>query len=65
MPGDVYEDGKIDGKDVSLLLQYRLNKCDLTEEQVAAGDVYQDGKIDGKDVSKLLQYRLGKISSLE
>ncbi len=65
MPGDVYEDGKIDGKDVSLLLQYRLNKCDLTEEQIAAGDVYQDGKIDGKDVSKLLQYRLGKISSLE
>lgn len=64
-PGDVYQDGKVDGKDVSLLLQYRLKKCDLTEEQIAAGDVYQDGKIDGKDVSRLLQYRLGKISSLE
>lgn len=63
--GDVYQDGVIDGKDVSLLLQYRLKKRELTEEQITAGDVYSDGKIDGKDVSKLLQYRLGKISSLE
>lgn len=65
LPGDVLQDGKIDGKDVSMLLQYRLGKRELTAEQIAAGDVYQDGKIDGKDVSKLLQYRLGKISSLE
>ena len=63
--GDVYQDGKIDGKDVSLLLQYRLKKRELTEEQIVAGDVYADGKINGKDVSKLLQYRLGKISSLD
>ncbi len=62
--GDVYQDGKIDGKDISLLLQYRLHKHELTEEQVAVGDVYRDGKIDGKDISKLLQYRLGKIDDL-
>lgn len=65
MTGDIYGDGKIDGKDVSLLLQHRLGKKNLTEEQTAAGDVYKDGKIDGKDVSKLLQYRLGKTDSLE
>ncbi len=63
--GDINKDGKIDGKDISMLLQYRLGKRELTQAQIAAGDVYQDGKIDGKDVSKLLQYRLGKIASLE
>ena len=63
-PGDINQDGKIDGKDISMLLQYRLKKRELTEEQIADGDVYKDGKIDGKDVSRLLQYRLGKISSL-
>lgn len=65
MLGDVYQDEKIDGKDVNLLLQYRLKKRELAEEQITAGDVYADGKIDGKDVSKLLQYRLGKIGSLK
>lgn len=65
MTGDIYGDGKIDGKDISVLLQYRLGKKNLTKEQIAAGDVHKDGKIDGKDISKLLQYRLGKIKSLE
>lgn len=60
MRGDVYQDGKIDGKDVSKLARYRLGKEILTDAQIAAGDVYKDGKIDGKDVSKLARYCLGK-----
>ncbi len=52
--GDVNFDGKINGRDYSLLMQY-LNDWSVTiiEEN---SDVNSDGKINGRDYSLLMQY---------
>ncbi len=52
--GDVNGDGKINGRDYSLLMQY-LNDWDVTIIEAAA-DVNGDDKINGRDYSLLMQY---------
>lgn len=52
--GDVDGDGKVDGRDTGLLLQY-LAEWDVTVNKAAA-DLNGDNVIDGKDTGILLQY---------
>ena len=58
--GDVNGDQKINGKDVTKLLQYLANLDPFsgvsTVEISAGADCNADGKIDGKDLTKLLRY---------
>lgn len=56
--GDLNDDGKINGKDVTLLRRYILGDYDVTINTNAA-DVNKDGKINGKDVTLLRRYILG------
>ncbi len=62
LAGDVNGDGKVIGKDVSLLARSVVNKVTLSDVQKAAGDVLADGKIIGKDVSLLARSLVGKSS---
>jgi hypothetical protein len=55
--GDANDDGKVNNKDLGLLLQY-LNKWDVTVVE-AACDVNRDGKVNNKDLGLLLQYLNG------
>ena len=52
--GDVNKDGKVDGIDAGLLLQF-LADWDVEIDRNAA-DVNVDGEIDGRDAGLLLQY---------
>ncbi|MCR5782503.1 MAG: sortase [Clostridia bacterium] len=52
--GDVYKDGKVDGRDATRLLQY-FAKWDVEINEEAA-DCWPDGKIDGRDATRILQY---------
>ncbi len=52
--GDVNEDGKINNKDVGILLQY-INTWPVTINTFTA-DVNVDGKVNNKDIGILLQY---------
>lgn len=56
-PGDLSGDGKINGKDSTLLMQY-LAGWDVTID-TAAADLNGDGKVNGKDSTLLLQYLAG------
>ena len=60
--GDVNGDGKVNGKDVSMLARSLVGKATLTDAQKKAGEVFEDGKINGKDVSKLAQSLVGKAT---
>ncbi len=60
LAGDVNGDGKVIGKDVSLLARSVVKKITLSDVQKAAGDVWADGKIIGKDVSLLARSLVGK-----
>lgn len=60
LAGDVNGDGKVIGKDVSLLARSVVKKITLSDVQIAAGDVWADGKIIGKDVSMLARSLVGK-----
>lgn len=53
--GDVNEDGKINGKDSILLLQY-LTGTTPTNFNLSNADYNADGKVNGKDSILLLQY---------
>ncbi len=55
--GDVNGDGKVNNKDLGLLLQY-LNGWDVTVVE-AACDVNRDGRVNNKDLGILLQYLNG------
>ena len=60
--GDVFADGEINSKDLTLLAQYLAGwPFDLSMDllNLEAADVYVDGVIDTKDVVKLAQYLAG------
>ncbi len=59
--GDVNDDGKIDVRDVVMVMQYILELKELDNDQMKAADVTGDGKIDVNDVSQIMQYSLGII----
>lgn len=60
--GDVNDDGDINAKDALLILQFAVNKVELTAEQQTAADVTHDGIIDAKDALQVLKYSVGKIT---
>ena len=53
--GDINADGRIDMRDVSLLLA-AINTDPLAEEQIKVADLNQDGQVDIADVTLLLQW---------
>ncbi len=58
VPGDVNGDGKVNGRDYTVLLQYMNGWPDIVVDEDAA-DVNADGKINGRDYTLLLQYMNG------
>ena len=58
MPGDVNDDGVINGKDVTLIRRYNAGIKDGTFNESAA-DVNDDGVINGKDVTLIRRYNAG------
>ena len=70
LPGDVNEDGEVDGRDVLRLMKY-LSK-EMNEETGEAveisesnADVNQDGMVDELDLLRLMQYFAGQSVILE
>ncbi len=70
LPGDVNEDGEVDGRDVLRLMKY-LSK-EMNEETGEAveisesnADVNQDGMVDELDLLRLMQYFAGQPVILE
>ena len=61
--GDVNGDGKINGRDYAMMLQY-LNDWDVAID-IAASDVNGDCEINGRDCSILIQYLCGKTVELK
>ena len=59
--GDVNDDGKIDVRDVVMVMQHILVLKGLDNDQIKAADVTGDGKIDVNDVNQIMQYILGII----
>ena len=55
--GDANGDGKVDGNDATLLLQYAAGWN--VEIHMVAADANGDGKVDGNDATLLLQYAAG------
>ena len=53
---DVDCDGVVDGRDMTLLLQYLVGKAQLTDQGLANADCHLDGAIDVKDALALAQY---------
>lgn len=61
--GDINGDGKVNGKDVSMLARYLVEKENLDVFQKAASEVWTaDEDINGKDVSMLAQSLVGKAT---
>ncbi len=52
--GDINDDGKVNNKDLGVLMQH-LNDWDVTVNELAA-DVNRDGKVNNKDYGLLMQY---------
>lgn len=57
-PGDVNDDGLINGKDVTLIRRYIVGGYNL-EINESAADVNEDGRINGKDVTSIRRYIVG------
>ncbi len=60
LAGDITGDGKVNGKDVSMLARSLVGKGTLNDIQKAAADVLEDDAVNGKDVSKLARSLVGK-----
>ncbi len=60
--GDVNDDGKINLKDVNLIVSYYNGNAELTNIQHKAADVNGDGKINLKDVNMIVSYYNGNIN---
>lgn len=58
IPGDVNNDGVVNGKDVTLIRRYNAGGYDVTINEAAA-DVNDDGVINGKDVTTIRRYIAG------
>ncbi len=63
--GDVNGDGKINLKDVNMIVSYYNGNSELTEDQIKAADVNGDGKINLKDVNLIVSYYNGNIDSFD
>ena len=57
--GDMNKNGKIDLKDVILLIKKYLGSEDTNEEDISIGDMNENGKLDLKDVIILIKTYLG------
>ncbi len=60
LSGDINSDGKVNGKDVSVLARSLVGKSALTEPQKEAAEIQKDGSVNGKDVSMLARSLVGK-----
>ncbi|MBQ6262601.1 MAG: InlB B-repeat-containing protein [Clostridia bacterium] len=58
LPGDVNDDGIVNGKDVTLIRRYNAGGYDVSINEAAA-DVNDDGIINGKDVTLIRRYIAG------
>ncbi len=58
-PGDINEDGKVDVRDVVMVMKYVLDLRTLTDDQLKTADLNNDGVIDVKDATKMMQLSLG------
>lgn len=58
IPGDVNDDGTVNGKDITLLRRFNAGGYDVTINESAA-DVNDDGAINGKDVTLIRRYYAG------
>ena len=54
--GDVNNDGKVDTKDASMVLQHLAELIDLSEGETLSADVNQDHVVDSKDPREILRY---------
>ena len=57
--GDINGDGKINGKDITLLRRHITGGFDLSSFDQEAADVNHDGKINGKDITLIRRYITG------
>ena len=57
--GDTNGDGRINGKDITLLRRYITGGFDLSSFDQEAADVNHDGKINGKDITLIRRYITG------
>ena len=64
IPGDINDDGKVNGKDATRLAKYLVGTMVLSERQLQAADVNNDGSVNGKDATRLAKYLVGSIPSL-
>ncbi len=60
--GDVNEDNSIDAKDALQVLNFAVNKTQLTAAQQERADVNLDEAINAKDALEILKYAVGKIN---
>lgn len=58
LPGDVNEDGVVNGKDITLIRRFIVGGYDFKINESAA-DVNEDGRINGKDVTLIRRYIVG------
>lgn len=64
--GDINGDGLIDMNDAGIVMQFYLEKTDLTEEQQQAANVDSTSAgVDMSDAGRIMQYYLEKITSFE
>ncbi|WP_281888691.1 cohesin domain-containing protein [Paenibacillus sp. YYML68] len=60
-PGDVNDDGKVDGLDALKLMRHLANLATLTTAQVTAADYDGDGVLTASDALKMLKKSVGLI----
>ncbi|MGG1554015.1 cohesin domain-containing protein [Paenibacillus ferrarius] len=60
-PGDVNDDGKVDGLDALKLMRHLANQAALTTAQVSAADYDGDGVLTASDALKMLKKSVGLI----
>ncbi len=70
LPGDVNEDGVVDGRDVIRLMKYLADEIDETTNEIfeintVNSDVNKDDKVDELDLLRLMKYLSGAISALQ
>ncbi len=63
--GDVDANGTIDMDDANLIMQFYLDKSELTDTQKTAANVDPAPSIDMDDANLIMQYYLDKITSFE
>lgn len=59
--GDMDGNGKINNRDVSMLMRYLVEKETPNDYQLSATDVNGDGKVNNRDAAMIAQYLVGKV----